>query len=179
MVALLIDESTWCPLIDWGMLMQTTQKRLHSFIRKRVTNFADVDDLFQTTWLEVLVNRGRFMGHSRPETWVFGIAMNLIKNYYKDAYVKNLRATPVETLDQEVDEKFEPEKIMVARETLLKTVNKFSAMPKEYQRLLKVLIENDISYQDIADRLGMPIGTVRSRLSRLRVFLRKEIQWEA
>jgi len=179
MVAIKADESMWCPIIDWPSIMVETQKRLHSFIRKRVSNFADVDDLFQTTWLEVLVNRGRFNGRSRPETWVFGIAMNLIKNYYLDSRTRALRATHVDMLDNESIEKDEPEIILAGREALMDAVGKFSKMPKEYQRLLKVLVENDVGYQELADHLSIPIGTVRSRLSRLRAFLRKEIQWEA
>jgi len=174
----LIEEAIAKPLIDWGLIMIENEKNLQSFIRKRVTNFADVDDLVQTTWLEVLIHKDKFKGESKPETWIFGIAMNLIKIYYKNSQIRSLTAAPEDTLDREFQEKDEPENILSARECLMKAVKKFSVMPKKYQQMLKVLIENDIGYQELANKLSIPIGTVRSRLSRLRIFLRKYVHWE-
>lgn len=63
--------------VDWEQLFREQRHRLHHFIRKRVSNLQDVEDLEQMTWLEVLRNRDKFAGASRPETWVFGIALNL------------------------------------------------------------------------------------------------------
>jgi len=172
-------EQLFNTIIDWETVMKETEKRLHSFIRKRVNNFADVDDLVQTTWLEVLLNKARYKGHSRPETWIFGIAMNLVKIYYKDSRIRAMTASPEDALDQESNATDEPDAILEGREKLMLAIQKFSAMPEEYQALLKVLVENDIGYQELADYLAIPIGTVRSRLSRLRVFLKKEMKWEA
>jgi len=164
-------------MIDWETLMIETEKRLHNFIRKRVSNFADVDDLVQTTWLEVLVHKHRFKGTAKPESWVFGIAMNLVKIYYKDSHLRAITATHENALDQESNRKDEPDYIHEGHEHLKKAVEKYQEMSVEYQRLMKVLVENDVGYQELADRLAIPIGTVRSRLSRLRVYLRKELNW--
>ncbi|NIG12929.1 sigma-70 family RNA polymerase sigma factor [Pantoea sp. Al-1710] len=166
-------------LIDWETVMKETEKRLHNFIRKRVSNFADVDDLVQTTWLEVLIHKGRFKGHARPETWIFGIAMNLVKIYYKDSRLRAYNTAPVESMENEHNPKDEPEIILEGRKNLSLAIENFKKMPEEYQKLLTVLIENDVGYQELADTLSIPIGTVRSRLSRLRAFLKKEMRWEA
>jgi len=166
-------------MIDWETVMLNTNQRLHNFIRKRVWNFADVDDLVQTTWLEVLVHKNRFKGHARPETWIFGIALNLLKIYYKDSRLSALTATFEDAADNESIPKDEPDNIFEGRQSLMLAIEKFALMPAEYQKLLKVLVENDIGYQELADRLSIPIGTVRSRLSRLRTFLKKEMKWEA
>ena len=171
-------ETLFNAVVDWETVMKENEKRLHSFIRKRVNNFADVDDLFQTTWLEVLVNKARYKGNARPESWVFGIAMNLVKIYYKDSRIRAVTAAPEEALDQESKITDEPEIILEGRERLMLAIQKFSTMPVEYQKLLKVLVENDVGYQELADSLAIPIGTVRSRLSRLRAFLKKELKWE-
>ena len=171
-------ETLFNAVVDWETVMKENEKRLHSFIRKRVNNFADVDDLFQTTWLEVLVNKARYKGNSRPESWVFGIAMNLVKIYYKDSRIRAVTAAPEEALEQESKITDEPEIILEGRERLMLAIQKFSTMPVEYQKLLKVLVENDVGYQELADSLAIPIGTVRSRLSRLRAFLKKELKWE-
>jgi len=172
-------EARHFAVMDWHVVMLKTEKRLHNFIRKRVSNFADVDDLVQTTWLEVLVHKHRFKGHARPETWIFGIALNLVKIYYKDSHLRAVTSSPEEALDHESNAKDEPHNIVTSQKRLMEAIENFSRMPQEYQRLLKVLVENDIGYQELADHLNIPIGTVRSRLSRLRMFLKKEMQWEA
>jgi len=178
MVAMCIEEKMSFPVIDWEGIMIETQKRLHNFIRKRVSNFADVDDLVQTTWLEVLVNKNRFRGNSRPETWIFGIAMNLVKNYYKEMRIRSTTDKPEEELENETVPKDQPEDIVCGKEILTQAIGRFSKLPCEYQRLLKVIVENDISYCELADVLKIPIGTVRSRLSRLRQILREELHWD-
>lgn len=47
--------------------------RVHHFIRKRVSHREDAEDLEQMTWLEVLRNRDKFAGASRPETWCLAL----------------------------------------------------------------------------------------------------------
>lgn len=66
--------------IDWTDVFKKNNKKLLNFIRKRVANYEDVEDIAQMTCLEVLRNSHKFIGASRPETWMFGIAINLIRN---------------------------------------------------------------------------------------------------
>jgi len=163
---------------NWEEIIKETEKRLYNFIRKRISNFADVDDVVQSTWLEVLLNKEKFHGHSRPDTWIFGIAMNLVKNYYKDKRLKSLTDCEGDDLDIEASPNDQPEDVIGGKELLKKAIAKFMQLPKEYQKMLKVIIENDFSYFDLSTALKIPIGTVRSRLSRLRQILKKELHWD-
>ncbi|AUH00612.1 RNA polymerase sigma factor [Prodigiosinella confusarubida] len=159
--------------VDWEQIFRQHGKRLHNFIRKRVSNREDVEDLQQMTYLEVLKNSEKFAGASRPETWVFGIALNLVRNHFKQA---RIRANEVgdeilEFLSNDID----PSRIVECDYSLVRAVAATAQLPEETRKMLLMLIDSDVSYQDIANMLNIPIGTVRSRLSRARHFLRQAV----
>ncbi|OSM99588.1 RNA polymerase sigma factor [Lonsdalea populi] len=159
--------------VDWELVFRQHGKRLQNFIRQRVNNKEDVEDLQQMTYLEVLRNREKFAGASRPETWVFGIALNLVRNYYKQA------KSPVCDISEDELEKLscgsDPSRIIEWGHALHRVLAASAHLPDDTRHMLVMLIDADASYQDIAERLGMPIGTVRSRLSRARGFLRQAV----
>jgi len=76
------DDPSFSPsasmdLCDLDRLARTHAARLASFLRRRVGNPHDVEDLVQDTLLEAVRCSGQFQGQSRPQTWLFGIALNL------------------------------------------------------------------------------------------------------
>lgn len=160
------------PGVNWENIFRQQQKKLQNFIRKRVANKEDIEDLAQMTYLEVLRNCDKFSGASKPETWVFGIALNLIRNHYKThkgqylTHTLNEEDTYEPTYDQ--DPSHIIEKAQLLRVTMA-SIEKFSPQVKE---MLSILIEREGSYQDVAATLNIPVGTVRSRLSRARESLK-------
>ncbi|AXW87897.1 RNA polymerase subunit sigma [Lonsdalea britannica] len=159
--------------VDWELVFRQHGKRLQNFIRKRVANKEDVEDLQQMTYLEVLRNREKFAGASRPETWVFGIALNLVRNHYKHAKSHACEVSEDELATLSCDS--DPSRIIEWGHALHRVLVASTHLPDDTRRMLVMLIDADASYQDIAARLGMPIGTVRSRLSRARGFLRQAV----
>ena len=163
-------------IIHWESVMRRNEKRLSNFIRKRVSNHADVEDLVQSTWLEVLRNQHKFCGNSKPETWMFGIALNLVRNYYrglKISYLHDEFDDDMVTLHIHVKR---PDGVIEDKDTLMKALQRIHQFPADYQRILQLVVDNDESYQSVADTLQVPIGTVRSRLSRLRQTLKNELE---
>ncbi|TRN85612.1 RNA polymerase subunit sigma, partial [Pseudomonas syringae] len=59
---------------------------LRAFIQKRVKNADDVDDILQCVFLEALRNEHKFQHASKPQTWLCGIALNLIRNHFRKMY---------------------------------------------------------------------------------------------
>lgn len=159
--------------VDWEQLFREQRRRLHHFIRKRVSNLQDVEDLEQMTWLEVLRNRDKFAGASRPETWVFGIALNLVRNHFR-TQSHRLNCDELEAdIISDIDE--DPCNITEHHRLLSRTLNVITALPEETRHLLSMLVELEDSYQAIACHLNVPIGTVRSRLSRVRQVLKSTV----
>lgn len=161
--------------VDWNAVFNQHNKKLLNFIRKRIANPEDGEDILQMTCLEVLRNSHKFMGASRPETWVFGIAVNLIRNYYKSQQGRYL----LDSLDDDITADLlfdnDPSDITEHRQLLGATLNSIDKLPGDIRTMLSILVEGEGSYQDVASHLNIPIGTVRSRLSRAREALKVRI----
>ncbi|AWO77471.1 RNA polymerase sigma factor [Serratia marcescens] len=159
--------------VDWERIFREHGRRLHHFIRKRVNNREDAEDLEQMTWVEVLRNRDKFAGASRPETWVFGIALNLVRNHFR---LQSGRPR-YDELEEDIALTCggDPSHIIEHQRLLTSTLSSIAALPEDTRHLLRMLIEQDGSYQAIATHLNIPIGTVRSRLSRARGALKQSV----
>lgn len=161
--------------VDWEGIFKKSNKKLINFIRRRVASTEDVEDIAQMTCLEVLHNRHKFTGASLPETWMFGIAINLIRNHYK----RQQHSYLFDTLNDEVLENLlhddDPSAMIEHQRLLTTTLNSIDRLPEEIKCMLTILIGDDGSYQDIAQQLHIPIGTVRSRLSRTRETLKTQV----
>ncbi|WP_049278529.1 RNA polymerase sigma factor [Serratia marcescens] len=161
--------------VDWNAILKKSNEKLINFIRRRVASTEDVEDIAQMTCLEVLSNRHKFTGSSQPETWMFGIAINLIRNHYK----RKQRQYLFDTLNDEVLENLlydgDPSELTGNQRLLTTTLRSIDKQPEEVKRMLALLIEDEGSYKDIAMQLNIPIGTVRSRLSRARNSLKNQV----
>lgn len=158
-----------------SLLLKKHSRRLYSFVRRRVRNPADVEDLVQETCVEALRCLSRFQGHSRPETWLFGIAMNLVRSHYKTTRAHDVF---------DYAEENEDEKHPIAEDTL-DTVERYQMLarvdavlkelPEDTRQLLQLVFDDNCSYEEAAEILGIPLGTVRSRLSRARALIKKSV----
>lgn len=161
--------------LDLARLACSSEKKLRCFIKKRVFNRADVDDLMQMTYLEAWRNKHKFLGASKPETWLFGIASNLISNHFKNFYSRphcgTLEDSGIESLQQGHD----PSQISDDQRVLIRTLEAMDRLSVDMRAVIDLVVDSDISYQDAALQLGVPIGTVRSRLARARGQLKTSV----
>lgn len=154
------------------VLARTHAARLASFLRRRVGNPHDVEDLVQDTLLEAVRCIGQFQGQSRPETWLFGIALNLTRNYHKRAKVRDIYAD-FDTDEIAGDRSNDPCEVAEHRERMFRVASAVENLPGESHRLLQLVIDDNLSYEEAGRQLGIPTGTVRSRISRARSFLKR------
>src|SRR5476649_243530 len=160
------------PLVNWDAIFRKQQKKLQNFIRKRVANKEDIEDLAQMTYLEVLRNCHKFSGASKPETWVFGIALNLIRNHYKThkwQYITVL-LNEEDIYDTALDN--DPCHIIENAQLLRITMASIDKLSPQIKEMLSILVDHNGSYQDVAAMLNIQVGTVRSRLFRVRESLK-------
>ncbi len=158
-------------------LLKAQQRRLTHFIRKHLRKDDFVDDLVQQTHLTAFRNWSRFRGESKPETWLFGIALNLVKNFrYRDtSYRYEMTDFEEELSHLAADVSCEPEHYIIQQERIETLRGAIDQLPSKMQLVVQLVLLEGFSYQDAADELKLPIGTVRSRLSRARDLLRLEV----
>ncbi len=110
--------------------------------------------------------------NARP--WLYGIATRLLA-HHRRSEARRLRATArlVATLDQGSDPTEEVLDALDARSTWPVVADALATLPDGERDVLFLYAWEDLSYQDIATALGLPVGTVRSRLNRARRRLRE------
>ena len=162
--------------IDIERLARTYGARLKRFVGRRIGNASDIEDIVQETLLEAFACASRFRGESSPETWLCAIAMNRIRIHYRTRK-RHARYHCEATVDAEGSEdtlarfgpeSHDPQGYYEARQALRQIEKRMSGLSDTLSVPLRLLIDDELSYQEIADRLHVPVGTVRSRISRAR-----------
>jgi RNA polymerase sigma-70 factor (ECF subfamily) len=112
---------------------------------------------------------------SRPfAPWMYRIATNASLNY---AQRWHAHEQPVEELPERVEpEELSPEATALRREELGEVLAAIDALPTRYRAALVLRHVHELSYQEVADALDMPIGTVKTHLFRARAALRTELR---
>lgn len=157
---------------DLERLVREHGRRLQNFIRRRVGNTADVDDLVQDTCIEALRSLQRYRGHSRPETWLFGIALNLVRGHYKQ--VRNQPRFEEEDagLEAQAEMAEDPRETLERLQEIDRLLLVVAQLPESSARVLTLVFDERLTYEQAASRLQIPVGTVRSRISRARALLK-------
>jgi len=147
-------------------LLYRYQRKIYSQIVAQVSDFSEAYDLLQEVCLKVYRFIKNFNQRSSFSVWLYRITQNTIKNYYR------WRATQLECQSydffEQVDETSNPEANLIGYE-LSESINKaVDHLPREMQRCLYLYLITGLDYDEIAQRLNCPPGTVRSRIHRMR-----------
>ena len=142
-------------------------------ILKRVRNPPDAEDIFQSALCVALRVRKSFLWQSSPQTWLCGIALNLVRNYFARSDHFRYHFEDEAVLDHIADEGRDPESIVTRDQTTQLLASQIEAMPPDMRKTLALVAEENHSYEQAAEVMGIPIGTVRSRIFRARDYLRK------
>jgi RNA polymerase sigma-70 factor (ECF subfamily) len=140
-------------------LMDRYQGPLYGFLNRRVGDAA-ADDLFQESWLRVVRARDRFDPRRRFSTWIFQIANNLCRDRGRRRAVE---ARHLESLAQ--SQRHEPARAAPPPvELRLDMRRRLDALPDRLREVLVLRYYQQLPERDIAEILGIPRGTVKSRL---------------
>ncbi len=161
--------------IDFEKLFNANYKNLSLFIGKRVTHKEDAEDILQSTFFEAMRNHGNFRGNSKPETWMFGIAVNLMRNYFKRQYNVPRMEGLSEVDNNYCDSSSDPNCIVERQDELENILSAIDELPGYAKDIVDLVVDLGCSYQAAADHLDIPIGTVRSRLFRARKILKNSV----
>lgn len=150
-------------------------KRLYLFIYRRIGQPDDAQDLVQQTWLEAMRALPRFKGESEFSTWLFGIAKNLVRNYLARSPHRRFIFVSEDALNDALCSMVSPEEICGWRQHADKLAAVFTGLPPAAREVVWMVGVEEMSYESVSEALSIPLGTVRSRLSRARVALRAQL----
>jgi RNA polymerase sigma-70 factor (ECF subfamily) len=159
----------------FGPLMSRYQNRLYRYLLRWVRDPAAAEDLFQQTWMRVIENIHRFNPQRNFDAWLFAVARNLVIDHLRRRWPGSLDE-PVgdglslaECLSTDAPGALE----QVLRSERAEQVQQIlEAQPPVYREILSLRFEEEMKLEDIAEVLGIPLGTVKSRLGRALEHLR-------
>jgi RNA polymerase sigma factor (sigma-70 family) len=169
-----IDTDAACaePAMDIPELFRLHQHHLLRFVRRYLQNSADAEDVVQNTFIEAMRCADRFSGLSKPSTWLFGIALNLARNQVRRNRGDLLDLVDETFMNQVVDEQADPAKLVELRQIAGKLDALLDKLPKKIRATFEAVLDGESTYEEAAQELHIPIGTVRSRVSRVRASAR-------
>ena len=157
------------------LLVVKYQRKLARLLSRFVRDASEVEDVAQETFIKAYRALPSFRGDSAFYTWLYRIGINTAKNYLVSL---GRRAPTVTGVDSEEAEGIEegdqlrdlntPENQMMTRQ-LAETVNHaLQELPEELRTAITLREIDGMSYEEIAQIMNCPIGTVRSRIFRAR-----------
>lgn len=167
----------------FGELVQRFQGRVTNLISRVLNDRECSDDLAQEVFVRVFVHRRNYRRGSKFSTWLFTIAANLAKNEIRrrvrrrnwfslDALQEMLNDSAPQLADPT-----EGQEQRLQREQLQEAIGRAIATVPEKYRLALVLRDIEgLAYEEIGQVLGIPGGTVRSRINRARGMLKRKLQ---
>lgn len=164
-------------------LIRRYEKKVYNFAFRLSGNYDDANDVASETFVRVFNALQNFRGDSSFITWLFRITTNV----YLDEH-KRKRAHPHESLEEMIeleettvvrqveDPGPSPAERVEKQESVDLLQAAINSLP-DYQRMMIVLYHTENrSYEEIAESLDLPIGTVKSRLNRARLSLREKLE---
>lgn len=161
------------------VLMERYEPRIQGFLRKRLNDEERVEDLTQDTFLRIHRARESYDPSRKFSTWIHTIANNLLKNEFRNR--SRRRETVFSELRPETSSSGAPARPVefesggtdpeqdTYRSELREAIDTAIGRMDEHHRLPFVMREvEDLSYEEIAEVIGIPVGTVKSRLNRAR-----------
>ena len=144
--------------------------RLYAVAYSFLRNVEDASDICQETLIRVHRSFSRFDENRAFFPWVYRILKNLCLNQVQK---KTRRPYETETMDRLVSHYKAPEEILLEKEESERLHDALSRLPEKHREILVLKEWGGASYKELADALGIPEGTVMSRLYNARKSLKK------
>lgn len=164
-------------------LVNRYQRTVYHVIFKIVKEKEEAKDLMQETFLKAYSSISTYKSQYRFTTWLYRIAVNNAIDYLRKKKIATL------SLDQKIETKYgklsfepkdwtyNPERKLLAKKKRFSIEEAIEALPKKYREVISYRHKKEKSYQEIAEILGIPVGTVKARIFRGRELLKKKLKF--
>jgi RNA polymerase sigma-70 factor (ECF subfamily) len=149
----------------FGQLVDANQSAVRAFLRRLVGSHADADDIAQDAFARTWEVLDRYDGNSRLRTFICGVAFQ----YWRRARRAQARRQAREDAYAELaDHESEPPARAAARLALRKAMDD---LPEDQRAVLALCLGQEFTHAEAAEALGLPLGTVKSHVTRGRARL--------
>ncbi len=165
----------------FDLLVLKYQQRIANLVYRFVKNWDDVADISQEAFIKAYRGLKNFRGDSAFYTWLYRIAVNTAKNHL----VSSSRKSTTNALDAQEAEQYDgaellhenasPERSVLTEELKQVIHQAIEGLPDDLKEAISLREFEGLSYEEIAEIMACPIGTVRSRIFRAREAIDEKI----
>lgn len=166
----------------FDLLVRKYQHKLASVVSRYVGDWAECQDVAQEAFVRAYRAIGNFRGDSAFYTWLYKIAINTAKNWL----VSQGRRPPTEDVQIEdavhldaavrLKDGSTPERELLRQEIEQTVTRAVDALPDDLRQAITLREVDGLSYEEIAETMNCPIGTVRSRIFRAREAIDEQLR---
>jgi RNA polymerase sigma-70 factor (ECF subfamily) len=162
-------------------LVQEYKNRIHGYVCRLTNDSPDAEDITQEVFIRAYQSMHAFRHDAAVDTWLYRIATNLVIDRFRRA-----KRAPQLAPAAEVDDALQ-EIPSTSRDSDPQATAQLGELQKQVQRAIQslptklraVVVLHDmegLSYEEVAQTVGCPVGTVKSRLFNARLLLRRKLQ---
>ena len=166
----------------FNLLVKKYQHKVVNLVARYVNNQGDVPDVAQEAFIKAYRALPTFRGESAFYTWLYRIAVNTAKNYLT-SQGRRPPSSDVEADEAEyygggeaLQEVATPENLALTDEIKRTVFAAIEALPEDLRTAITLREMEGLSYEEIAEIMDCPVGTVRSRIFRAREAIDKKLQ---
>ncbi|MFQ6057676.1 MAG: sigma-70 family RNA polymerase sigma factor [Anaerolineae bacterium] len=166
----------------FGALVQRYEGAIFNMAYRMTGQREAARDLAQETFLRAYRALGSFQQDKPFAPWLYRIAINLCLNWQKKRRLPQVSLDlPLATAEGEValelpDETAAPEVVFARREFQARLRQEIAALPPDFRAVIELRHFEELSYQEMAQVLDVPLSTVKTRLFRARRMLRDRVE---
>jgi len=166
----------------YRVLFENHKQAIYHIIVKIVRNNEEAQDLVQETFIKAFSSLKSYNPTYRFTTWLYKIAANSSIDHIRKRKLQTFSLDqPVDTKDGKLsvevpDMSYHPERDLSAKRQHLSISEAIESLPEKYRQVIVKRHQEDKSYEEIAEYLGVPVGTVKARIFRARELLKKKLK---
>ena len=163
-------------------LTQRFKAAVFQIVFKIVRDRETANDLVQETFMKAFASLASYRSEFRFSTWLYKIAANSSIDHLRKKRIQALSLDrKLETKDGSVeieipDYSYHPGRTLERKEQRLSIEEAINSLPAKYREVIVYRHKDDKSYEEIADQLNIPVGTVKARIFRARELLKKKLK---
>jgi RNA polymerase sigma-W factor len=163
----------------FGELLDKYKASVYSICCRMVRNRTDAEDLAQEVFIRTFSVLDRYDPSYPFSSWLFRITSNLCIDFLRKEKGGMVSLDqPIEGSDGEMQRQLpakvvKPDRAMETREMMATLEDAISTLPEHYRIIVILRHQEQMSYEEIADDLGIPLGTVKARIHRARNMIKE------
>lgn len=148
--------------MDFKEIVKNNQNNVRNIIRliTKETN----EDLEQEVFVKIWKNKDKYKEQGSFKSWISTIAKNVSKDYLKSAQYKNRNTEDDEILTTVKDKKQTPELTLISNDRQERITGAINSLKPKFKEVVMYCEIYGYSYEETAEKLKCPLGTVKSRL---------------